>query len=60
MDISMPGMDGLVATRRIKGLTPHVRIVMLTVSEEERSLFEAIRSGAQGYLLKKMKPHWMW
>ncbi|HSD50079.1 MAG TPA: response regulator transcription factor [Candidatus Methylomirabilis sp.] len=56
MDISMPGMGGLEATRRIKEEIPTVRIVVLTVSDEDQSLFDAIRSGAQGYLLKKMKP----
>ena len=54
MDVYMPGMNGLEATRRIKELLPYVRIVMLTVSEEDQDLFEAIKSGAQGYLLKKI------
>jgi DNA-binding NarL/FixJ family response regulator len=56
MDISMPVMDGLEATRRIKAEFPYVRIVILTVSDGERSLFEAVKSGAQGYLLKKIEP----
>ena len=56
MDIFMPGANGLEATRRIKAALPYVKIVMLTVSEEDQNLFEAIKSGAQGYLLKKIEP----
>ena len=56
MDISMPEVDGLEATRRIKAEIPYVRIVMLTVSDADENLFEAIKSGAQGYLLKKIEP----
>ncbi len=52
MDIIMPGCDGLAATRMIKQEMPHVQIVMLTVSESEENLFEAIKLGARGYLLK--------
>ncbi len=55
MDIYMPGEDGLTATWRIKDEMPSVKIVMLTISEEDQKLFEAVKSGAQGYLLKKMK-----
>lgn len=56
MDISMPGVDGLEATRRIKAEIPYVRIVMLTATDAERSLFDAVKSGAQGYLLKNLEP----
>ena len=56
MDISMPGMDGLEATRRIKAEIPYVRIVVLTVSDGDRNLFDAVKSGAQGYLLKNIEP----
>ena len=56
MDISMPEVDGLEATRRIKEEIPYVRIVILTVSDADQNLFEAIKSGAQGYLLKKIEP----
>ena len=55
MDISMPGMNGLETTRRIKEVLPYVKIVILTVSEEDQDLFEAIKNGAQGYLLKKIE-----
>ncbi len=55
MDIKMPGMSGLEVTRRIKEEMPHTRIVMLTVSEDDDDLFEAIKSGAEGYLLKTIK-----
>ncbi|HEY3376267.1 MAG TPA: response regulator transcription factor [Armatimonadota bacterium] len=54
MDITMPRCDGLVATRLIKAEMPQLRIVMLTASEEDEHLFEAIKSGACGYLLKSL------
>ncbi len=56
MDINMPGCDGLLATRLIKRELPHVVVVILTVSDDAGDLFEAIRSGAQGYLLKSLEP----
>jgi DNA-binding NarL/FixJ family response regulator len=52
MDIGMPGGDGLEATRRIKQELPAVAVVILTVRDDEDKLFEAIKAGAQGYLLK--------
>jgi DNA-binding NarL/FixJ family response regulator len=52
MDIQMPNLDGLAATRLIKAELPDVKIVMLTMSAEDADLFEAIKSGACGYLLK--------
>ncbi|MBI4332470.1 MAG: response regulator transcription factor [Chloroflexi bacterium] len=52
MDLSMPGTNGLEATRAIKSEMPYVKIVMLTVHDEDENLLEAIKSGAQGYLLK--------
>jgi DNA-binding NarL/FixJ family response regulator len=55
MDVSMPGCDGLEATRRIKQKLPAVTIVMLTVRDDEDKLFEAIKNGAQGYLLKDIQ-----
>ncbi len=54
LDISMPGVDGLQALRRIKADNPEARVVMLTVADDEATLFEALRSGAQGYLLKSL------
>jgi DNA-binding NarL/FixJ family response regulator len=57
MDIGMPKCDGLEATRRIKREMPHAKIVMLTVSDDDHHLFEAIKSGAQGYLLKNLEPY---
>jgi DNA-binding NarL/FixJ family response regulator len=56
MDVSMPGLDGLEATRRIKSEMPYVRIIVLTVSDGDRNLFEAVKAGAQGYLLKNIEP----
>jgi DNA-binding NarL/FixJ family response regulator len=55
MDISMPGCDGVEATGRIKQVVPDVHIVMLTVRDEDEKLFEAIKNGAQGYLLKSIR-----
>ena len=54
MDISMPECGGLEATRLITAEMPQIKIVMVTVSSEDGDLFEAIKSGAQGYLLKNM------
>jgi two-component system NarL family response regulator len=54
MDIRMPICDGLEATRSIKARQPEIKIVMLTTSMEDEDLFEAIKSGACGYLIKNM------
>lgn len=54
MDISMPGMNGLEATRLIKAQMPEAKIVILTTSTEDHDLFEAVKSGACGYLLKSL------
>lgn len=56
MDVRMPGMGGIEATRRLKEEMPYVKIVILTVSEDEEDLFAALKSGAQGYLLKNIDP----
>jgi DNA-binding NarL/FixJ family response regulator len=55
LDIMMPRCDGLEATRLIKAEMPDAKIVILTAVEEDDSIFEAIKSGAQGYLLKNMR-----
>src|SRR5512143_569564 len=54
MDIQMPRCDGLAATRLIKAELPETKIVMLTMSADDEDLFEAIKSGACGYLLKTL------
>ena len=56
MDIKMPRCDGLEATRRIKTQIPEVRVVMLTVSDDEQDLVTAVKYGADGYLLKDLQP----
>ncbi len=55
MDVNMPEMDGLEATRRIKAELPETKIVILTVSDEDENLFQAIKFGAEGYLLKSLQ-----
>ena len=55
MDIIMPRCDGMEATRMIREEMPHIKVVMLTVSESEENLFQAIKLGAQGYLLKSVE-----
>jgi DNA-binding NarL/FixJ family response regulator len=55
MDLSMPELDGIAATRLISADQPEVKVVILTASDEDAKLFEAIKSGAQGYLLKNLE-----
>src|SRR5512144_406835 len=55
MDIRMPRCDGLAATRLIKAEMPAAKIVMLTTSTEDQDLFEAVKSGAFGYLFKSIE-----
>lgn len=56
MDVHMPHCSGTEATRVIKREMPYIKVVMLTVSDEDEDLFEAIKSGARGYLLKDLEP----
>jgi DNA-binding NarL/FixJ family response regulator len=56
MDISMPRSDGVEAARRIRQAFPSIKVVMLTILEQDKKLFEAIKAGAHGYLLKNVKP----
>ena len=55
MDVRMPGMDGVAATRALREAAPGARVVMLTVSERDEDLFGAIKAGARGYLLKSVQ-----
>jgi DNA-binding NarL/FixJ family response regulator len=56
MDVRMPVCDGIEATRKIKAELPETKVIMLTVSDDEDDLFEAISGGAHGYLLKDVRP----
>ncbi len=56
MDINMPGMDGIQATRRILRANPTVGVIMVTMLEDDASLFAAMRAGARGYVLKGAQP----
>src|ERR671934_2001218 len=55
MDIELPGEDGVIATRRLKMEMPAVTVVMLTAHDDSQTLFEAIKAGAQGYLVKNVR-----
>ena len=52
MDLRMPDLNGIEATRRIVGTSPHVGVLVLTMYEDDESVFAAMRAGARGYLLK--------
>jgi len=52
MDINMPGLNGIEATRRILATSPHISVLMLTMFEDDDSVFAAVRAGARGYVLK--------
>jgi DNA-binding NarL/FixJ family response regulator len=54
MDLSMPELDGVEATRRIKRQTPQVKVLVLTIANCERRVAEALAAGADGYALKKL------
>ncbi len=56
MDLSMPGMGGISATREILGLLPRTQVLVLTVHTDDTNLFQAIKAGAQGYILKDCTP----
>jgi DNA-binding NarL/FixJ family response regulator len=55
MDVSMPDLDGIGATRQIAANVPDVKVVILTASDQDETLFEAIKAGAQGYLQKNLE-----
>ena len=52
MDVNMPGLNGIEATRRIVAESPHIGVLVLTMFDEDESVFQAMRAGARGYLLK--------
>src|SRR2546421_11694345 len=54
MDLAMPDVDGLAATRLVSADMPEEKVIVLTASEDDTDLFEAIKSGAQGYLFKNI------
>ena len=57
LDVRMPDTDGLTACAAIKRSVPDAKVIMLTSSDEETDLYEAVKSGASGYLLKSVLPH---
>jgi two-component system, NarL family, response regulator LiaR len=56
MDLVMPGVDGVAATRRLRELSPSTKVIVLTSFDGDDSVFPAIRAGAAGYLLKDVRP----
>jgi DNA-binding NarL/FixJ family response regulator len=56
MDINLPGMSGIACTALLRQKLPHTPVVMLTVYEDDEKIFQALKAGAVGYLLKKTPP----
>ncbi|AWA28763.1 DNA-binding response regulator [Flavobacterium magnum] len=56
MDIEMPKMDGIEATGIVKSKYPHIKIIMLTIFDNDENIFRSIKAGADGYLLKDVTP----
>jgi DNA-binding NarL/FixJ family response regulator len=56
MDVRMPGMNGVAATREIRARFPHTRVIVLTTFDDDEYVFESLRAGASGYLLKNADP----
>ncbi|WP_438966279.1 response regulator [Flavobacterium sp.] len=57
MDIEMPNLNGIEATKLVKQKYPQIKIIMLTVFDNDENIFNAIKAGADGYLLKDVNPH---
>jgi DNA-binding NarL/FixJ family response regulator len=57
MDLKMPGVGGIAATRQILDISPHIRILVVTMFEDDESVFAALRAGARGYILKGANPN---
>jgi len=57
MDVQMPGLDGIAATRELTARHPHLAIVVLTMSDDDETVFSAMRAGARGYLVKGSSQH---
>jgi DNA-binding NarL/FixJ family response regulator len=57
MDVHMPLLDGIAASRRISELCPHTRVIILSMDRDDDTVFEAVRAGAQGYVVKEARTH---
>src|ERR1035441_10745244 len=54
MDINLPGQSGIECVRRLKALLPKLQIIMLTIEDDSRKVFESLKAGASGYLIKNL------